>query len=91
MRSAAAAFARGAGASSIHQNTAHHLRGHGEEVGAVLPADACGIDHRRDQEGANYTAYGSFVRSPAWRPKTEQIAYEYYDVKGNIERLQLGK
>jgi Tol biopolymer transport system component len=37
----------------------------------------------------HYTAFGSFVRSPAWRPGTEQIAYEYSDVKGNIERLQL--
>jgi Tol biopolymer transport system component len=35
------------------------------------------------------TAFGSFVRSPAWRPGTEQIAYEYSDAKGNIERLQL--
>jgi Tol biopolymer transport system component len=37
----------------------------------------------------HYTAFGSFVRSPAWRPNTEQFAYEYSDVKGNIERLQL--
>uniref|UniRef100_Q01P42 non-specific serine/threonine protein kinase n=1 Tax=Solibacter usitatus (strain Ellin6076) TaxID=234267 RepID=Q01P42_SOLUE len=37
----------------------------------------------------HFTAFGSFVRSPAWRPGTEQIAYEYSDVKGNIERLQL--
>ncbi len=39
----------------------------------------------------NYTAYGSFVRSPAWRPNTEQMAYEFSEVKGNIERLQLGR
>ena len=39
----------------------------------------------------DYTAYGSFVRSPAWRPNTEQMAYEYSEVKGNIERLQLGR
>ena len=37
----------------------------------------------------NNTAFGSFVRSPAWRPNTEEIAYEYSDVKGNIERVQL--
>jgi serine/threonine protein kinase len=39
----------------------------------------------------HYTAYGSFVRSPAWRPHTEQMAYELSDVKGNIERLQLAR
>ena len=38
-----------------------------------------------------YTGYGSFVRSPAWRPNTEQLAYEYAEVKGNIERVQLGR
>jgi Tol biopolymer transport system component len=37
----------------------------------------------------NNTAFGSFVRSPAWRPNSEEIAYEYSDVKGNIERVQL--
>ena len=39
----------------------------------------------------HHTAFGSFVRSPAWRPGTEQMAYEFSEVKGNIEILPLGK
>jgi Tol biopolymer transport system component/tRNA A-37 threonylcarbamoyl transferase component Bud32 len=35
------------------------------------------------------TAFGSFMRSPAWRPRSEQIAYEYAEVKGNIDLLKL--
>ena len=30
----------------------------------------------------NYTAYGSVVRSPAWRPGTEQMAFEYTEIQG---------
>jgi Tol biopolymer transport system component len=37
----------------------------------------------------NYTAYGSVVRSPAWRPGTEQMAYEYTEVKGNVYAIDL--
>ena len=39
----------------------------------------------------HHTAFGSFVRSPAWRPGTEQMAYEFSEVKGNIELLPLAK
>ena len=44
---------------------------------------------REIKQITHHTAYGSFVRSPAWRPGTEQMAYEYSEVKGNIELLQL--
>lgn len=37
----------------------------------------------------HYTAFGSFVRSPAWRPGTEHLAYEYAEVKGNVYTLEL--
>jgi eukaryotic-like serine/threonine-protein kinase len=39
----------------------------------------------------HHTAFGSFVRSPAWRPGTEQMAYEFSEVKGNIELLPLAR
>ena len=44
---------------------------------------------REQKQITHHTAYGSFVRSPAWRPGTEQMAYEYSEAKGNIEMLQL--
>jgi len=44
---------------------------------------------RERKQITHHTAYGSFVRSPAWRPGTEQMAYEYSEVKGNIEMLPL--
>jgi eukaryotic-like serine/threonine-protein kinase len=37
----------------------------------------------------NYTAYGSVVRSPAWRPGAEQMAFEYTEVKGNVYAIDL--
>jgi Tol biopolymer transport system component len=37
----------------------------------------------------NYTAFGSVVRSPAWRPGTEQMAFEYTEVKGNVYSIDL--
>ncbi|SPF46000.1 Serine/threonine protein kinase [Candidatus Sulfopaludibacter sp. SbA4] len=37
----------------------------------------------------NYTAFGSVVRSPAWRPATEQMAFEYTEVKGNVYAIDL--
>jgi Tol biopolymer transport system component len=46
---------------------------------------------RERKQITHHTAYGSFVRSPAWRPGTEQMAYEYSEVKGNIELLPLGR
>jgi Tol biopolymer transport system component len=46
---------------------------------------------RERKQITQHTAFGSFVRSPAWRPGTEQMAYEYSEVKGNIELLPLGR
>jgi serine/threonine protein kinase len=37
----------------------------------------------------NYTAFGSVVRSPTWRPGTEQMAFEYTEVKGNVYAIDL--
>jgi Tol biopolymer transport system component/predicted Ser/Thr protein kinase len=37
----------------------------------------------------HYTAFGSFVRYPAWRPGTEQIVYEYAESKGNVDLMEL--
>jgi len=36
-----------------------------------------------------YTAFGSVVRSPAWRPGTEQMAFELTEVKGNVYAIEL--
>ena len=44
---------------------------------------------REIKQITHHTAFGSFVRSPAWRPGTEQMAYEYSEAKGNIELLPL--
>ncbi|MEO8370533.1 MAG: protein kinase [Candidatus Solibacter sp.] len=46
---------------------------------------------RERRQITHHTAYGSFVRSPAWRPGTEQMAYEFSGVKGNIELLPLAR
>jgi Tol biopolymer transport system component/DNA-binding winged helix-turn-helix (wHTH) protein len=32
----------------------------------------------------HHTAFGSFVRNPAWRPGTEEMVYEHWLVRGNI-------
>ena len=37
----------------------------------------------------HYTAFGSVVRSPAWRPGTEQMAFELTEIKGNVYSLDL--
>jgi Tol biopolymer transport system component len=37
----------------------------------------------------NYTAYGYVVRSPTWRPNTEQMAFERTEVKGNVYSIDL--
>jgi hypothetical protein len=29
------------------------------------------------------------VRSPAWRPGTEQMAFEYTEIKGNVYAIDL--
>jgi eukaryotic-like serine/threonine-protein kinase len=44
---------------------------------------------RETKQVTNYTAYGSVVRSPAWRPGTEQMAFEYTEVKGNVYTIEL--
>ena len=38
---------------------------------------------RERKQITRYTAFGAFVRNPAWRPGTEQVVYEYSQVKGN--------
>jgi Tol biopolymer transport system component/DNA-binding winged helix-turn-helix (wHTH) protein len=44
---------------------------------------------RKRKQLTQYTAYGSFARSPAWRPGTEEIVYEESQVKGNVYLLNL--
>lgn len=44
---------------------------------------------RERKQLTHYTAYGSFVRSPTWRPGTEEIVYEGSQVKGNLYLLNL--
>lgn len=35
------------------------------------------------------TSFGTFVRSPTWRPNSEQLVYEHWQAKGNIHLIQL--
>jgi len=44
---------------------------------------------RQRKQITRYTAYGAFVRNPAWRPGTEEVAYEYSQVKGNVYSMNL--
>jgi Tol biopolymer transport system component len=46
----------------------------------------CWIDRqtRERKQLTHHTAFGEFVRNPAWRPGTEQIVYEHWLVKGNL-------
>jgi serine/threonine protein kinase len=44
---------------------------------------------REVKQVTHYTAFGSVVRSPAWRPGTEQMAFEYTEVKGNVNAIDL--
>jgi Tol biopolymer transport system component/DNA-binding winged helix-turn-helix (wHTH) protein len=44
---------------------------------------------RERRQLTQHTAYGAFVRSPAWRPGGKEIVYEYWQAKGNIHLLQL--
>ncbi len=37
----------------------------------------------------HYTAFGSVVRAPAWRPGTEQMAFELTEIKGNVYSLDM--
>ena len=44
---------------------------------------------RKIEQVTHYTAFGSVVRSPAWRPGTEQMAFEFTEVKGNVHSMAL--
>jgi Tol biopolymer transport system component len=44
---------------------------------------------RQVKQVTRYTAFGSVVRSPTWRPGTEQMAFEYTEVKGNVYSIDL--
>jgi TolB protein len=44
---------------------------------------------RETKQVTNYTAFGSVVRSPAWRPGTEQMAFEYTEIRGNVYAIDL--
>ena len=44
---------------------------------------------RERRQLTHYTAYGPYVRAPTWRPGTEEIAYEYSQVRGNVYLLNL--
>jgi len=44
---------------------------------------------RERKQITQYTAYGAFVRNPAWRPGTEEVVYEYSQVKGNVYLMNL--
>ncbi|MCE5309571.1 MAG: winged helix-turn-helix domain-containing protein [Acidobacteriales bacterium] len=44
---------------------------------------------RERKQLTHHTAYGSFVRSPAWRYGTEEIIYENLQMRGNVYLLNL--
>jgi Tol biopolymer transport system component len=44
---------------------------------------------RERRQLTHLTTYGPYVRYPAWRPGSEEIVYEYSQVKGNIYLLSL--
>lgn len=44
---------------------------------------------RERKQLTRYTAHGSFVRCPSWRPGTEEVVYEYSRAKGNVYLLNL--
>ncbi len=44
---------------------------------------------RERRQVTHFTTYGPFVRYPAWRPGSEEIVYEYSQVKGNVYLLDL--
>jgi Tol biopolymer transport system component len=44
---------------------------------------------RERRQVTHLTTYGPFVRYPAWRPGSEEIVYEYSQVKGNVYLLDL--
>ena len=44
---------------------------------------------RETKQVTNYTAFGSVVRSPTWRPGSEQMAFEYTEIRGNVYVIDL--
>lgn len=44
---------------------------------------------RERKQLTHYTAYGSYVRAPSWRPGTEEVVYEHTQGKGNVYVLTL--
>ena len=44
---------------------------------------------RERKQITHLTTYGPYVRFPAWRPGSEEMVYEYSQVKGNIYLLDL--
>jgi len=44
---------------------------------------------RERRQVTRFTSYGPFVRYPAWRPGSEEIVYEYSQVKGNVYLVDL--
>ncbi len=44
---------------------------------------------REIKQVTNYTAFESVVRSPAWRPGTDQMAFEFTEIKGNVYSIDL--
>jgi Tol biopolymer transport system component len=51
----------------------------------------CWIDRltRERKQVTHRTAFGEFVRNPAWRPASDQIVYEHWLVKGNLYVVDL--
>ena len=44
---------------------------------------------RERRQVTRFTTYGPFVRYPAWRPGSEEIVFEYSQVKGNVYSMDL--
>ena len=44
---------------------------------------------RERRQVTRFTSYGPYVRYPAWRPGSEEIVFEYSQVKGNVYMLDL--
>jgi Tol biopolymer transport system component len=52
--------------------------------------NVCWIDRLTGErkQVTHRTAFGEFVRNPAWRPGSEQIVYEHWLVKGNLYMVE---
>jgi hypothetical protein len=71
VRGVAAALICVAPAGRLHEDTAHQLRGHREEVVAALPVDACDVDQAQvrfvDERGRLERMVRAFVPHVAMR------------------------